>query len=71
MWTAVVLNFTQNSGKCSAAKAEGERANGAAFLPQPGSDGPEQGRVTQEIPFASAASLGGQMIHVERASPEP
>lgn len=71
MWTAVFLNFTQNSGNCRAAKAKGERANGAAFLLEPGSDGLEQGRVTQEIPFASAANLGGQMIRVERASPEP
>lgn len=57
MWTAVFLNLTQNSGNCTAAKAKGERANGAAFLPEPGSDGPEQGRVTQDITFASAASL--------------
>lgn len=57
MRTAVFLNFTPHSGSCTAAKAKGERANGAAFLPEPGSDGLEQGRVTQDIAFGSAASL--------------
>lgn len=66
----VLSDFTQSSPGARVtvqqpSKKASKQANGAAFLPEPGTKDLKQGHVMQDITFNSTASLWGQMIHIE------
>lgn len=65
----VLLDFTWSSPGAWATvqqpSKKSKQADGAAFLPEPGTKDLKQGHVMQDITFNSTASLWGQMIHIE------
>lgn len=48
-------------GNCTTAEEKGKQADGAAFLPEPGTDGLKQGHVMQDITFHSIARLSSSL----------
>lgn len=65
----VFSDFTRSSPRAWATVQQpgkkSKQADGAAFLPEPGTKDLKQGHVMQDITFNPTASLWGQMIHIE------